>query len=87
MSSLCSKIENGGSRHGIVCGLDVKPTVTWKGQQMYKSIVVSGYVGNPQFSKDMLTKVKETFYVDKAKSREGVPTMTMQIGSDCGVFF
>jgi hypothetical protein len=69
----------------------VKPTVSYQDRHMYKSTLVSQLTSNPFQSKDRLTRVKQSLYfnslVDKPVVREGVETMFMTIGSDCGVFF
>ncbi|CAM6129085.1 unnamed protein product [Calypogeia fissa] len=81
MSNLCSKILVEESSHEA--HRPVKPTATYQGIEMYKSTIVAEYVGNPQLSKDRLTRVRETFYVnsqvDKAKEREDILVMMMQI--------
>lgn len=71
--------------------VDVKPTVSYNGRQMYKSTLVSQLVGNPNLSKDRLTRVKQSLYfnnlVDKPKDRDGEHTMLMTVSSDIGVLF
>ena len=70
---------------------DVKPIVHLGDRQIYKSTMVSQLIGNPHLSKDRLTRVKQSIYfnnlVDKPNYREGVQTMFMTVGSDCGVYF
>jgi len=70
---------------------NVRPTVCMEGRVVYKSTMVSQLVENPGLSKDKLTRVKQSVYfnnlVDKPCAREGIPTMFITVGSDCGVYF
>ncbi|CAM6104175.1 unnamed protein product [Calypogeia fissa] len=67
------------------------PTVIYQGVKMYKSTVVNQCNNTPGLSKDRLTRVKEGLYfnnlVDKPKLRADCPTMFIQVGTDCGVYF
>ncbi|KAL3692524.1 hypothetical protein R1sor_006175 [Riccia sorocarpa] len=60
------------------------------GHQMYKASLVSLLVGNPTFSKDRLTRIKQSVYFNGVKPKprvEGVPVCIMDVGSGCGVLF
>ncbi|KAL2644436.1 hypothetical protein R1flu_012023 [Riccia fluitans] len=68
----------------------VDPMVSYKGHQMYKASLVSLLVGNPTLSKDHLTRIKQSVYVNGVKPKprvDGVSVCIMDVGSDCAILF
>ena len=67
----------------------VTPIVSYSGHQIYKSTLVSQLNGNPFFSKDGLTRVKNSIYFynsdDYLNAANSTETQLLGLGSNCAV--